>query len=160
MPRGARASKLETDKRIFTIQGWITSGVPDYLILKNIEQQFKDKNGIHVGRRQAKNLIEKAYKIWHENESGTTEQKRTLRIAELKQDIRGMKDEFKGTPKGMTIVNQIKKEISKLEALYPMRSLTLRGDRENPVVVVEEWTEDKERRIQQLKEKLLGTNQD
>jgi hypothetical protein len=42
---GVRPSKLETEKRVFTIQGWIINGVPDYLILKNIEQQFKNKDG-------------------------------------------------------------------------------------------------------------------
>lgn len=153
MPRGARASKLETDKRIFTIQGWITNGVPDYLILKNIEQQFKDKNGIFVGRRQAKNLIEKAYQIWHENEVATVEQKRTLRIAELKQDIRGMKDEYKGTPRGMTVVNQIKKEISKLEALYPARQVVVKGDPESPLILSDGFNEDKQKRLEALLEK-------
>lgn len=110
---GARSTKLETEKRVFTIQGWIITGLADYLILKNIEQHYS------VGRRQAKNLLQKAYKSWHEDQEATIEQKRTLRIAELKQDIRSMKDVYKGTPQGMAVVNNIKKEISKLEALYP-----------------------------------------
>lgn len=150
MPRGARASKLETEKRIFTIQGWIISGVPDYLILKNIEQQFKDKNDIYVGRRQAKNLLKKAYEVWHEEQNATVEQKRSLRIAELKQDIRNMKDVYKGTPQGMAVVNNIKKEISKLEALYPVRVLKLQGDKENPIFQTEEWTPDKQQRLDAL----------
>lgn len=157
MPRGARASKLETEKRIFIIQGWIIGGVPDYLILKNIEQQFKDKNDIHVGRRQAKNLLRKAYEIWQEEENATIEQKRLMRIAELKQDIRGMKEEYKGTPKGMAVVNNIKKEITKLEALYPARVVKLQGDKDNPVIVEEGFGTEKQARIEALIAKALGS---
>ena len=151
--RGARSTKLETDKRVFTIQGWIISGVPDYLILKNIEQQFKDKTGIPVGRRQAKNLLEKAYLTWHAEQVTEIEQKRSLRIAELKQDIRNMKDEYKGTPRGMAVVNNIKKEISKLEALYPVRTLRVQGDKENPIIQTDDYTPEKEARLLQLVDK-------
>lgn len=153
MIRGARSTKFETEKRVFTIQGWIISGIPDYLILKNIEQQFKDKNGIPVGRRQAKNLLEKAYLTWHAEQVTEIEQKRSLRIAELKQDIRNMKDEYKGTPRGMSVVNSIKKEISKLEALYPVRTLRVQGDKENPIIVSDDFTPEKEARLLALMEK-------
>ena len=153
MIRGARSTKLETEKRVFTIQGWIISGVPDYLILKNIEQQFKDKSGIPVGRRQAKNLLEKAYLTWHAEQVTEIEQKRSLRIAELKQDIRNMKDEYKGTPRGMSVVNSIKKEISKLEALYPVRTVRVQGDKENPIIVSDDFTPEKEARLLALMEK-------
>lgn len=139
---GKRVSKLETEKRVFAIQGWIINGVPDYLILKNIEQQFK------VERRQSKNLLRKAYEAWHEEEEATVEQKRSLRIAELKQDIRSLKEEFKGTPKGMAVVNAIKKEITKLEALYPIRRMILQGDPENPIVISD--AEKRQARIEEL----------
>ena len=102
----ARSTKIETDKRVFTIQGWVINGIQDYLILKNIEQEWG------VGRRQSKNLLQKAYKIWHEDQEATVEQKRALRVAELKQNIRSMKDQYKGTPQGMTAINQIQKEIN------------------------------------------------
>jgi len=48
---GVHTTKKEKEKRIFTIQGWIISGVPDYLILKYIEQQFKNKDGQFIKRR-------------------------------------------------------------------------------------------------------------
>jgi hypothetical protein len=44
------------------------------------------------------------------DQEATVEQKRALRIAELKQNIRSMKDQYKGTPQGMTAVNQIQKK--------------------------------------------------
>lgn len=148
---GIRSTAIETERRVFTIQGWIIAGVPDYLILKNIEQQFQNADGKYLGRRQAKVLLQKAYKIWHEDQEATIEQKRSLRIAELKQDIRNLKDEFKGTPRGMQVVNQIKKEISKLEDLYPIKRHILQGDPQNPIEL--STREDREKRIAELLDK-------
>ena len=145
---GQRSSKLETEKRVFTIQGWIINGVPDYLILKNIQTQFKNGAGEFLGFRQAKNLLQKAYSVWQESEEATVEQKRAFRIAELKQDIRSMKDSYKGTPQGMSVVNSIKKEISKLEALYPAKKHIIQGDKENPLVITN--SEERKARIAQL----------
>lgn len=148
---GAKSTKIETEKRVFTIQGWILSGVPDYLILKNIEQTW------NVGRRQAKNLREKARQAWSEDETATIEQKRAFRIDELKQDIRNMKPEFRGTPKGMAIVNAIKKEITKLEGLYPAQRHIIQGDPDKPVVITN--SEERERRIQELVAKATQPDQ-
>lgn len=144
---GIKSTKLETEKRVFTIQGWILSGVPDYLILKNIEQSWE------VGRRQAKNLLQKAYKIWHEEQEATVEQKRSMRIAELQQDIRNMKPEFKNTPKGMAVILAIKKEINKLEALYPAHKVMIQGDKDNPITVTDTsggFTDEKRARLEHL----------
>ncbi len=143
-----KSTKIETEKRVFTIQGWIISGVPDYLILKNTEQQWG------VGRRQAKNLLQKAYKVWHEDQEATIDQKRALRIAELKQDIRNMKPEFKGTPRGMAVINAIKKEITKLEGLYPIQKHIIQGDSDNPIVIT--TPEDRDKRIEELLRKAKG----
>ena len=150
---GSRSTKEETERRVFQIQGWIISGVPDYLIIKNIEQQFINSDGNALSRRQAKVLLQKAYSIWHDEQEATIEQKRSLRIAELKQDIRNMKDEYKGTPKGMAVINSIKKEISKLEALYPARTMVLKGDKENPLILADGFGEDKQKRLEALLEK-------
>jgi hypothetical protein len=152
---GARSTKLETEKRIFIIQGWIIKGVPDYLILKNIQTQFKNSDANFLCIRQAKNLIAKAYDIWQKSEEATVDQKRSLRIAELKQDILGLKEEYKGTPRGMAVVNSIKKEITKLEALYHPKINILRGDKENPILVGDSFSAEKEARLKVLTEKLL-----
>ena len=145
---GVRSSKLETEKRVFTIQGWIINGVPDYLILKNIEQQFKNKDGQFIKRRQSKVLLQKAYKIWHEEQEATIEQKRALKIAKLKQDIRSMGAEFKNTPPGMAVLLNYEKEISKLEALYPATKVMLQGDKDHPIVISN--AEEREARIAEL----------
>ena len=150
---GARSSKLETEKRVFTIQGWIISGVPDYLILKNIQTQYKNGAGEFLGLRQAKNLLQKAYSLWQESEEATIEQKRALRIAELKQDIRNMKESYKGTPQGMSVVNSIKKEITKLEGLYHPKVKIHKGDIDSPIFLTDTFTEEKQRRLDSLIEK-------
>lgn len=151
MAGNGRASKLETEKRVFTIQGWIINGIQDYLILKNIEQDWG------VCRRQSKNLLQKAYKIWHEDQEASIEQKRSLRIAELKHNIRSMKDEYKGTPRGMTAVNQIQKEINKLEGIYPAMRHIVQGDKENPLVVTDiNDSVARDKRIEQLIAKALS----
>lgn len=151
MPKEVKATKLETEKRVFTIQGWILSGVPDYLILKNIEQTWG------VGTRQAKNLRQKAYAVWHDDQEATIEQKRALRIDDLKQDIRNMRPEFKGTPRGMAVVNNIKKEITKLESLYPAKVIKLQGDPEKPLVISN--SEDRDKRIAQLIAKAMQSDE-
>jgi len=145
---GSRSSKLETEKRVFTIQGWIINGVPDYLILKNIEQQFVNKDGEFIKRRQSKVLLQKAYKIWHDEQEATVEQKRSLKIAELKQDVRSMDAKFKNTPQGMAVLLNYKKEINKLEAIYPVTKIMIQGDKENPLVITN--SEERELRIAQL----------
>lgn len=145
---GSRSSKLETEKRVFTIQGWIINGVPDYLILKNIEQQFVNKDGEYIKRRQSKVLLQKAYKIWHEEQEATVEQKRSLKIAELKQDVRSMDAKFKNTPQGMAVLLNYKKEINKLEAIYPVTKIMIQGDKENPLVITN--SEEREARIAEL----------
>jgi hypothetical protein len=146
---GQRSSKLETEKRVFTIQGWIINGVPDYLILKNIEQQYS------VCRKQSKNLLKKAYTIWHEDQEATIDQKRALRIAELKQIARSMSEADKKTPKGISSLMSVHKEINKLEGLYPARTHVIQGDKDKPLVITD--SEEREARIAKLIAKALKT---
>lgn len=147
---GVHTTKKEKEKRIFTIQGWIINSVPDYLIIKNIENQYK------VSRRQAKYDLQRAYTLWTDQDETTIQQKLSLRIAELKQDIRSMGDEFKKTPKGMSVLLAFKKEISKLEGIYPARTHIIQGDKEKPLVITDGFSEEKQARLNKLIEKALG----
>ena len=146
---GERVSKKEKEKRIFTIQGWIISGVPDYLITKNIQTQY------NVSRRQAKYDLQRAYELWANDDEATIKQKLSLRIAELKQDIRSMGEEFKKTPKGMSVLLAFKKEISKLEGLYPAKTHIIQGDKDKPVIITDTFSPEKEARLKQLMEKYI-----
>ena len=100
---GVRSSKEETERRVFIIQGWIINGVADYLILKNIQNQFQNKDGNYLSRRQAKVLLQKAYTIWQQDQEATIDQKRALKIARLQQEIRSMDEKYKNTPQGMAV---------------------------------------------------------
>ncbi|WP_324069836.1 MAG: hypothetical protein RSE15_04850 [Flavobacterium sp.] len=155
---GVRSSKEETERRVFTIQGWIINGVPDYLILKNIQNQFQNKDGNYLSRRQAKVLLQKAYTIWQQDQEATIDQKRALKIARLQQEIRSMDEKYKNTPQGMAVKLSYEKEINKLEALYPVKILRLQGDKENPLLGGDTFDESKERRLQELLEKASKLN--
>ena len=155
---GVRSSKEETERRVFIIQGWIINGVPDYLILKNIQNQFQNKDGNYLSRRQAKVLLQKAYSIWQQEQEATIDQKRALKIARLQQEIRSMDEKYKNTPQGMAVKLSYEKEINKLEALYPVKILRLQGDKENPLLGGDTFDESKERRLQELLEKASKLN--
>lgn len=151
---GVRSSKEETERRVFIIQGWIINGVADYLILKNIQSQFQNKDGNYLSRRQAKVLLQKAYSIWHDEQEATIEQKRTLKIARLQQEIRSMDEKYKNTPQGMAVKLSYEKEINKLEGLYIPKVSILRGDKDNPLIHDSfTFDEAKEKRLKALLEK-------
>lgn len=133
-----RATKIEMERRVFTIQGWIIEGVQDHLICKNAV----DKWGLSL--RQAQRLVSKAYNDWKKLPGIDLDQKRLLKIAELKQSKRTLKDEFKGTPAGLKVLLDIEKEIIKLEGLELPRTHVLEGNPEKPIymakrkVIIEE----------------------
>ncbi|WP_234110152.1 hypothetical protein [Chryseobacterium sp. R2A-55] len=123
-----RASSVEKEKRIFTIQGWIIDGVQDYLIKKQVLNWG-------ISGRQSERYIAEAYNRWKKDKTIELVNRRDARIAELQQDIRGMSEDFKRTPQGLRVMLAYKKEISKLEDLYPARHVKISGDAENPVHV-------------------------
>lgn len=129
MKRKARATNAETEKRVFTIQGWILDGVQNHLIIKQIMTEW------NLSARQAERLISKAFNEWNEVEGIEIEKRRKMKIAELKQKIRSLKSEYKGTPSGLNIALAYEKEIIKLEGLYlpKERKITHANDPENPV---------------------------
>lgn len=104
-----RASNLEKEKRIFTIQGWILDGVQDYLILAQAKTQW------NIGLRMARKYLKEAYENWKQEEGIDMETKRQAKLAELQQLKRSLKPEFKGTPAGIRAVVAVEKEIIRLE---------------------------------------------
>lgn len=121
-----KASQLEKEKRIFTIQGWILDGVQDYLIEKQVINWG-------ISSRQAKRYIKEAYDRWKNDSTIDITRRRDARIAELKQDIRGMDEKFRKTPLGLRTMLAFKKELSKLEDLYPAKRFMHSNDPDNPL---------------------------
>lgn len=123
-----KASKVEYERRVFTIQGWIIDGVQDYLILKQVMNW-----GLSL--RQARRYIAEAYDRWKKEATINIDTRRDARIAELQQDIRGMDEKFRKTPLGLRTILAYKKELSKLEDLYPARKIAVSGDPDKPLIV-------------------------
>ncbi len=122
-----KASNIEAEKRVFTIQGWIIDGVQDYLIIKQATTHW------NISSRQAKRYLKTAYENWKSDGEISIEMKRASRIADIKQDIRTLDEKFKKTPQGLKYILDAKKELNKLEDLYPAKKIQLSGDVENPI---------------------------
>lgn len=124
-----KTSKVILEKRIFTVQGWLIDSVPDYLILKQIIDNWD------LSRRQARRYLDDAYKRWNVETDATTDDKRQRAIARLQNEIRTMDEKFKNTPAGKATILRYEKEINKLEGLYRPKKVQLSNDPENPVEV-------------------------
>ena len=145
----SRSTKIETDNRIFTVQGWIMNRVPDYLILR------QSVNDWGITERQAKNYLAKAYKIWHDANEASIEQNRQMSIDKLMTEQRNMKAEFKGTPAGMSAILRIEKEINRLRGTYVSPKIVLQGDEDKPIVITN--SAEREARIAALVAKAQQT---
>lgn len=124
-----KATSIEADTRIFTIQGWIIDGVQDYLIIKQSVKQWS------ISPRQAKRYLKKAYENWKRDEGLSVEDKRAAKIAELKQTKRSLQDKFKGTPQGINAIMNVEEKIIRLEGILPPKRVQLSTDAENPLEI-------------------------
>ena len=122
-----RVSNLEAKQRIFKITEWIIQGMPVYKLDAKIADEFE------VGPRQIKRYKEKAMELWRVDVEADLINKRNMRIDDLQNDIANLDPKYKGTPAGLTAILKIKKEISKLQDLYPARKIQLKNDPDNPV---------------------------
>lgn len=113
MGKRKRVSKLEKERRILTVQGWIIDGAQDNFILRQVKSKWD------LSLRQAKRYLRNAYENWKVDEKISIEDKRAAKVAELKQDIRSLKAEFQGTPQGMNAKARLHKLVIKLEDLEP-----------------------------------------
>lgn len=105
-----RPDKIEFERRLTTILGWVYDGAPSAVIIQNIEQK-----GWAKGDRNAYKLLRRAKEKIVSYEDDTLEQKRRQKVQELKMRIRTLKPEFAGTPAGLRIILQYEKLISDIE---------------------------------------------
>lgn len=119
----AKCTKLEKEKRIFIIQGWIIDGVQDYLILKQAKAQWS------IEIRQAREYLKQGYENWKQDKDIDFELKKDAMIAELKQTKRSLKEEHKGTPAGIRAIMAVNKEIIRLEGYVVKKiDITTKGE--------------------------------
>lgn len=114
-----RATAIEKETRLFTVQGWILEGVPDRLIVKQIIQQWA------LNVRQAQRYVREAYENWKKIEGVNIDMKRELKISELKQLKRSLAPQYKGTPQGIQAIMSIEDKIIKLEGLELPKQIQL-----------------------------------
>jgi hypothetical protein len=119
MSKKERATKTEIEKRIFIVQGWIIEGVQDRLIVKNVVERW------NLDIRQAQRYVKQAYESWKKIEGVNLDMKREMKIAQLKQLVRTLKDEYKGTPAGIQAIMSVEDKIIKLEGLELPKTLKL-----------------------------------
>lgn len=132
----AKPDKIEYQRRIFTIQGWIVDGAHYQLMIRQIISSGWTKAKNHIDQvRSAKRMIADAREQWIDEEEGDIEERRKLKISQLKQLIRSMKDAFKGTPSGIKAIISVEKEIIKLEGLALPKKIELSGKDGKPIEV-------------------------
>jgi hypothetical protein len=119
MSKQDRATKIEKEKRLFIVQGWIIEGIQDNIIAKNIVERW----GLDI--RQAQRYVREAYEKWKKIEGINIDMKREMKIAQLKQMIRTMKEDYKGTPAGISAIMAVEDKIIKLEGLEPAKTINL-----------------------------------
>lgn len=106
-----QATKLEMEKRIMTVMGWIIEDVSYPLMVSQIV------NNGWCGDRQARNIIKTARERWLEEPVKDLHNKRALKIKELQARKRTLLEKYKGSPSGIFALNQIDKMIIDLEGL-------------------------------------------
>ena len=116
----ARPDKAEFERRMLAIQGWMVEGVPSALIVQQILAKEWAKS-----ERHAFILVQKGRARWVKYEDDNLDEKRKMKVQELKNRIRGLNNIFKGTPQGLRTILMYEKEIIKLEgiAFNPMKLL-------------------------------------
>jgi hypothetical protein len=124
-----RTDKTEYLKRIYTIQGWIVEGIQSALIVRQILN-----NNWCSSQRHAERMMKAARDLWTEIPEAELEQKRKIKIAELQQYKRSLKDQYKGTPAGIRALVAIDKEIILLEGMRKAVKMELSGEGGTPLI--------------------------
>jgi|GEM_PF-7110243 len=113
-----QADKIEYMRRIYQIQGWIIEGHQTSLIIRQILQNgWTNANSEKNKQRHAERMLKAARDLWTEVPEMELEQKRKMKIAELQQYKRTLKEAHKGTPSGIRALVAVDKEIIMLEGL-------------------------------------------
>ncbi len=123
-----RATKLEMNKRLLSIQGWIIEGVPSTIIV----QQILHKEWC-TSDRHAERLLAEAREQWIKYENTNLSELRKLKVQQLQNMKRSLKPEFAGTPAGIRALLAIDKEIIKIQGLAAPKGFNPEDD-EDPAI--------------------------
>ncbi|WP_034671145.1 hypothetical protein [Epilithonimonas caeni] len=129
MSRTPRTTAVEKQKRLAEIKKWLIDEVPSSTISERIEKKYG------LSKRQGDRYVAEASKYWLNQVDEDFTVKLNKRIDSLKNDIQNLSAKEKKSAKGIRTILAIKKEISRLEGLYPVKKVQHSGDKDNPVVV-------------------------
>ncbi len=124
-----QADKIEKTRRVRIVMEWILEDWPSVDIVAKCVSMWG------ISDRQAKRYISDARKQWVKEESAHIEQKRRMKIAKLNRLKRSLKDQWKGTPAGITAVLRVEKQIDELEGYKPARKIQVSGKDGQPIQV-------------------------
>lgn len=146
--KSKRVTKIEKERRILTIQGWIIDGVQDDFIFRQIRKSWK------LSPRQTRRYIKQAYESWRKDEEIDVESQRSAAIARLQKISGDMEAKYRSTPRGASVLLSIEKEIHRLRNIKPPKEI------KHTVKEVSEMTpEERAERLKELKKMILSNEQ-
>jgi hypothetical protein len=120
--KAKKIDKVEKAKRIRVVMEWILEGWPSGDIINQIISKWA------IEERQAKRYLADAREEWSEDDKQVLDHKRRQNIAALQRLKRTLKEEYKGTPKGMRAILAIQREIISLEGIRPATKFQLANE--------------------------------
>jgi hypothetical protein len=123
-----KTSKIEYEKRVFQVQGWIIEGIQTALIIKQIVTHG------WCGPRQAERLLKEARERWIAGPEMEIKDQRKLKVAELQQLKRSMKENWKGTPAAIRALLAVEKQIILIEGLNAPLKMEHSGNADQPLM--------------------------
>lgn len=125
-----KADAVEYERRLMSIQLWIVERHSYTIIIK----QIMDK-GWSKSERHAKRMIATARDRWIDQEEEDIKKKKHIKVKQLEHTIRSLKEEYKGTPEGISAIVKVEKEIIKLEGLATPIKIEHTGNDGAPIQV-------------------------
>lgn len=134
MSKSNRVTKVTKEQRILKVQGWIIDGAQDDFMLRQMKTEWD------LSVRQSRRYLKEAYNRFKPQLELDIETKRQAKIAEIQQDLRSIKPEYKGTPQGVNAKARLHKLIIKLEGIEPDRRLLIDANVKGSMdVPIDKW---------------------
>lgn len=129
-----KIDKIEYQRRLFAIQGWIIEGIPSGLIVRQIissgwTNAIKEKDR----KRSAERMLKDARDEWTSCEDVAIKQKRELRISRLERIGNKLDDKYKTTPAGVMAQIAVEKLIVELEGTKASTKVEVTGKDGEPI---------------------------
>lgn len=129
-----KIDKIEYQRRLFAIQGWICEGISAGLIVRQIiNSGWTNAKKEKDQKRSAERMLAVARKDWTEMEEATLLQKKKMRIARLERIGQKLDEKFKSTPAGVFAQVAVEKEIIKIEGTQAASKVEVSGKNGGPI---------------------------